>query len=101
MLTYSFHVSHFNNLSVFPEKPKFGSIYTRNIYNKIIIEILRFFWGVTKLLKNLVCKATLASTQCKFNKHMTTTWRINSEAQQWLETIPFNYGHFYMMRSKI
>ena len=42
-----------------------------------------------KLLKNLVCRATLASTQCKFNKHMATIGRINSEAQQWLEAIPF------------
>ena len=33
-----------------------------------------------KLLKNLVCRATLASTERKFNKHMTTIWRINSEA---------------------
>ena len=42
-----------------------------------------------KLLKNLVCRATLASTQCKFNKHLATIRRINSEAQQWLEAIPF------------
>ena len=42
-----------------------------------------------KLLKNLVCKAALASTQGKFYKHMTTIGRINSEAQQWLEAIPF------------
>ena len=42
-----------------------------------------------KLLKNLVCRAALASTERKFNKHMTTIRRINSEAQQWLEAIPF------------
>ena len=42
-----------------------------------------------KLLKNLVCRAALASTQCKFNNHMATIWRINFEAQQWLEAIPF------------
>ena len=42
-----------------------------------------------KLLKNLVCKAALASTERKFNKHMATIGRINSEAQQWLEGIPF------------
>ena len=35
-----------------------------------------------KLLKNLVCRAALASTELKFNKHMTTIGRINSEAQQ-------------------
>ena len=42
-----------------------------------------------KLLKNLVCRVVLASTERKFNKHMTITWRINFEAQQWLEAIPF------------
>ena len=42
-----------------------------------------------KLLKNLVCRATLASTERKFNKHMTAIRRINAEAQQWLEAIPF------------
>ena len=41
-----------------------------------------------KLLKNLVCRADLATTQRKFNKHMTTIETINSEAQQWLEAIP-------------
>ena len=34
-----------------------------------------------KLLKNLVCRAALATTQRKFNKHMATIGRINSEAQ--------------------
>ena len=29
------------------------------------------------------------TTQHKFNKHMATIRRINSEAQQWLEAIPF------------
>ena len=42
-----------------------------------------------KLLKNSVCRAALASTQRKFNKHMTIVERINSEAQQWLEAIHF------------
>ena len=41
-----------------------------------------------KLLKNLVCRAALATTQRKFNKHMATIGRINLEAQQWLEAIP-------------
>ena len=41
-----------------------------------------------KLLKNLVCRATLSTTQRKFNNHMATVGRINSEAQQWLEAIP-------------
>ena len=42
-----------------------------------------------KLLKNLVCRAALASTKHKFNKHMATIERINFEAQQWLRAIPF------------
>ena len=42
-----------------------------------------------KLLKNLVCQEALASVERKFNKHMTTIGRINSEAQQWLKAIPF------------
>ena len=42
-----------------------------------------------KILKNLVCRAALTSTEHKFNKHMTTIRRINFEAQQWLEAIPF------------
>ena len=42
-----------------------------------------------KFLKNLVCRAALASTERKFNKHMATIGRINSEVQQWLEGIPF------------
>ena len=42
-----------------------------------------------KLLKNLVCRAALASTERKFNKHMIIIGRINYEAQQWLESIPF------------
>ena len=42
-----------------------------------------------ELLKNFVCRATLASTKRRFNKHMTTIRRINSEALQWLEAIPF------------
>ena len=42
-----------------------------------------------KILKNLVCITALASTERKFNKHMTTIERINSEAQQWLEAIHF------------
>ena len=42
-----------------------------------------------KHLKNLVCIAALVSTERKFNKYITTIGRINSEAQQWLEAIPF------------
>ena len=34
-----------------------------------------------KILKNLVCRAALVSTERKFNKHMTTIGRINVEAQ--------------------
>ena len=42
-----------------------------------------------KILKNLVCRAALASTERKFKKHMNTIGRINSEALQWLEAVPF------------
>ena len=42
-----------------------------------------------KHLKNLVCRVALASTERKFNKHMTIIGRINSKVLQWLETIPF------------
>ena len=42
-----------------------------------------------KILKNLACRADLVSAKCKFNNHMTTIRRINSESQQWLEAIPF------------
>ena len=46
-------------------------------------------WFKDKLLKNLVCRAALVSIERKFNKHMPTIGRINSEAQQWLEAILF------------
>ena len=41
-----------------------------------------------KLLKNLVCRAALATKQRKFNRHMTTIEKINLKAQQLLEKIP-------------
>ena len=34
-----------------------------------------------KLLKNLVCKVALVTKQHKFNRHMATIGRINSEGQ--------------------
>ena len=42
-----------------------------------------------KTLKNLVCRAALATEVGKFNKHMDIIVRINLEAQRWLEAIPF------------
>ena len=42
-----------------------------------------------KLLKNLVCRVALASTERKFKKHMNTIGRMHSEALQWLEAVPF------------
>ncbi|RVW88172.1 hypothetical protein CK203_042858 [Vitis vinifera] len=42
-----------------------------------------------KILKNLMCRAVLATKIEKFNKHMNTIGRINTVAQQWLEAIPF------------
>ena len=41
-----------------------------------------------KLLKYLVCRAAVATTPRKMNRHMATIGRINPEAQQWLEGIP-------------
>ena len=65
---------------------------TPSAYHRICMRHLaRNFmpWLKDKLLKNLVCKADLESTERKFNKHMTTIGRINSEVLQWLEAIPF------------
>ena len=42
-----------------------------------------------KILKNLVSRAALATEVGIFNKHMDTIWRINLEAQRWLEAIPY------------
>ena len=42
-----------------------------------------------KILKNLMCKAVLATKIEKFNKHINTIGRINATTQQWLEAIPF------------
>ena len=47
-----------------------------------------------KLLKNLVCRVALATTQRKFNRHMAIIGRINLEAQQWLEAIPLEIWAF-------
>ena len=41
-----------------------------------------------KLLKNLVCRAAVATTPRKMNRHMATIGRINLESLQWLEMIP-------------
>ena len=44
-----------------------------------------------KILKNLVCRAAVATTPRKMNRHMATIGRINSETQQWLEAIPLQF----------
>ena len=41
-----------------------------------------------KLLNNFVCRTTLEPKQRKFNRHVAIIWRINLEAQQWLEVLP-------------
>ena len=41
-----------------------------------------------KILKNLVCRTTLATKVGKLNKHMDTIGRINLESQRWLKAIP-------------
>ena len=63
------------------------STYHRICMRHLVSNFMTYFKD--KLLKNLVCRIALVSTQRKFNKHMTTIGRINSEAQQWLEAIPF------------
>ena len=40
-----------------------------------------------KLLKNLLCRVALVTTQRKFNRHMAIIERINSETQHWLDAI--------------
>ena len=50
MLTYSFHISLFNNLLVLPEKTQVWLNSYPGIYNKIIIKILGYFWGVTEII---------------------------------------------------
>ena len=42
-----------------------------------------------KTLKNLVCRAALATEVRKFNKHMDTIRIINLKTQRWLKAIPF------------
>ena len=60
-----------------------------SVYHRICMRHLASnFMIKDKLLKNLVCKEALVTTQRKFNKHMATIGRINSEAQQRLEAIP-------------
>ena len=49
MLTFPFHFSRFNNLLVFPEKPKLTQFIPGYII-KIIIKILGYFWGVTGIM---------------------------------------------------
>ena len=41
-----------------------------------------------QILKNLVCRAALATKVEKIKKHMDTIRRINLEAQRWLKAIP-------------
>ena len=48
MLTYSFHFLQFNNLSfLFSRKNPSLAQFIPGIYNKIIIKIVGYFWGVT------------------------------------------------------
>ena len=42
-----------------------------------------------KTLKELICKAAMESKVKKFISHMDTIGRINVEARNWLEHIPF------------
>ena len=42
-----------------------------------------------KCLKQLLCRAALETKVEKFNMHMETIGRINQDALNWLEAIPF------------
>ena len=63
-----------------------SSAYRRICMRHLVSNFMKRFKD--KLLKNLVCRAALETTQLKFNRHMATIERINSKTQQWLETIP-------------
>ena len=57
---------------------------TPSAYHKICMRHLAsnfMTWFKDKLLKNLVCRVALASTQRKFNRYMAKIGRINYEAQ--------------------
>ena len=47
MLTFSFHFSQFNNLSIFPRKTQVWLNSYLEYIIKIIIKIIGYFWGVT------------------------------------------------------
>ena len=51
MLTYSFHIYHFHSLTIYQffsqKNPSFAQFIPR-IYNKIIIKIIGYFWGITR-----------------------------------------------------
>ena len=55
MLTYSVHIYHFHSLTIYQFSRKNLSLaqFILGIYNKIIIKILGYFWGVTVLMSKL------------------------------------------------
>ena len=62
-----------------------SSAYHRICMHHLVSNFMTLFKD--KLLKNLVCRAALATTQRKFNRNMATIEKINSEAQHWFEAI--------------
>ena len=60
MLTYSFHFSQFHNLSVSWKNPSLTQ-FIPGIYNKIIIKIIGYFWGVIYIL-NVVSSKSVPKT---------------------------------------
>ena len=63
MLTYSFHFSQFNNYQFSQKNPSLAQFILR-IYNKIIIKILGYFWGVTGLLFNVRSSHDISRQGC-------------------------------------
>ena len=53
-----------------------------HVYHRICMRHLVSNFIKDKILKNSVCRATLATRVGKFNKHMDTIERINLEAQR-------------------
>ena len=71
MLTYSFHFSPFNNLSVFRKNPSLTQ-FILEIYNKIIIKILGYFWGVTSGTSKIKGQGKVV-LKMTFGKELTLT----------------------------
>ena len=75
-------------------------------------DVLGGIWGVThlainfntrfkdKTLKDLMCRAAKESKVKKFSTYMDTIGRINVDARNSLEHIPWKNGHSHMMEER-